>query len=172
MMDEQIIVVDEDDKEIGLLSKEKCHDGKGILHRAFLAIVMNNKKEVFLCKRSSNKRLWPDIWDGSIASHIHKGETYESATIRRAKEELGIKVKDAKFLFKFRYQIPYSKSGGENEICGVMLIEFDGEIKPNKEEISQVKKTPINRIAKEIEDKKYAPWMQIAFRKIIKEKIL
>ena len=30
-----LILVDEADREVGHLSKAKCHDGQGVLHRAF-----------------------------------------------------------------------------------------------------------------------------------------
>ena len=48
-MDERIIIVNEKDEEIGTELKEKCHDGEGILHRAFLAIVIDSEKNIWLC---------------------------------------------------------------------------------------------------------------------------
>ena len=32
---EALILVDEADREVGHLSKARCHDGQGVLHRAF-----------------------------------------------------------------------------------------------------------------------------------------
>jgi len=40
---EQIIIVDENDNCLGLEEKGKCHEGDGILHRAFLAMVSTIK---------------------------------------------------------------------------------------------------------------------------------
>lgn len=38
---EHIVIIDEKDNCIGEEEKEKCHDGNGILHRGFLAMVFN-----------------------------------------------------------------------------------------------------------------------------------
>jgi hypothetical protein len=81
----QIIVVDEDDNVIGEEDKEKCHDGDGILHRAFLAMVFNRAGELLLTRRSMSKKLWPQYWDGTVASHTVRGEDYEQASRRRLK---------------------------------------------------------------------------------------
>jgi len=49
-MPEYILLVDENDKVIGKEEKMKCHKGKGILHRAFTAMVFNRKNELLLTK--------------------------------------------------------------------------------------------------------------------------
>ena len=36
---EALILVDEADREVGHLSKTKCHDGQGVLHRAFSLLI-------------------------------------------------------------------------------------------------------------------------------------
>jgi len=38
---EELILVDQDDTELGFLSKAKCHDGTGILHRAISLFLFN-----------------------------------------------------------------------------------------------------------------------------------
>ncbi len=42
---ELLILVDTDDKEIGNLSKAECHDGDGVLHRAFSLFRFNDLGE-------------------------------------------------------------------------------------------------------------------------------
>jgi len=54
---EHIIIIDEDDNYIGEEDKEKCHDGNGILHRGFLAMVFNNAGELLLAQRSGGSDL-------------------------------------------------------------------------------------------------------------------
>jgi isopentenyl-diphosphate delta-isomerase len=39
--EEELILVDADDKETGHLSKAACHDGDGVLHRAFSLFLFN-----------------------------------------------------------------------------------------------------------------------------------
>jgi isopentenyl-diphosphate delta-isomerase len=38
---EQLVLVDAEDRETGFLSKAECHDGKGLLHRAFSVFLFN-----------------------------------------------------------------------------------------------------------------------------------
>ena len=60
--DEPLILVDETDNEIGFMSKGACHDGDGVLHRAFSLFVFNSEGELLLQQRSAEKRLWPLFW--------------------------------------------------------------------------------------------------------------
>jgi isopentenyl-diphosphate delta-isomerase len=58
---EKIVVVDENDRFLGLQDKLKCHLSKGILHRAFSVFVFNQKGQPLLQQRSKNKFLWPRV---------------------------------------------------------------------------------------------------------------
>ena len=49
---EELILVDADDNEIGYDSKGRCHDGDGVLHRAFSLFVFNDQGELLLQQRS------------------------------------------------------------------------------------------------------------------------
>ena len=48
---EQLILVDDHDREIGFKGKHDCHTGKGVLHRAFSIFVFNRKNELLLQQR-------------------------------------------------------------------------------------------------------------------------
>ena len=166
-MPDLILQVNKNDDIIGEIPKEEAHLGNGILHRAFLAVVFNEKGRLLLTKRSRFKKLWPDFWDGSIASHPKKGESQEQATERRMIEELGVKSDEVKYLFKFHYQIPYKDIGSENEICAVLKVKISGEISPNPEEISECRWMDIKSFKKDLNanPEKYAPWLKIGFEK-------
>ena len=85
---EALILVDENDREIGFSSKDSCHDGPGILHRAFSLFIFNTAGELLLQQRSAGKRLWPLYWSNSCCSHPRAGETMELAVNRRLQQEL------------------------------------------------------------------------------------
>ena len=76
--DELLILVDENDNETGWDTKDVCHNGNGILHRAFSIFIFNDKQELLLQKRSQDKRLWPLFLSNSCCSHPRKGESYEN----------------------------------------------------------------------------------------------
>ena len=91
---EKLILVDKYDNVLGYKSKAECHEGEGILHRAFSIFIFNDKNQLLLQKRSAKKLLWPLYWSNSCCSHPRKGENYETATHRRLKEELGLLQKE------------------------------------------------------------------------------
>src|SRR5450755_3491655 len=85
-----LILVDEADRRLGSLSKEACHEGRGILHRAFSLLIFNGRGELLVQQRAPSKRLWPLYWSNSCCSHPRRGETMEAAIKRRLHEELGL----------------------------------------------------------------------------------
>jgi isopentenyl-diphosphate delta-isomerase len=116
--DEQLILVDGHDREIGFLAKADAHLGRGTLHRAFSLFVFNTAGELLLQQRATGKRLWPRYWSNTCCSHPRRGEQMDSAIRRRLQEELGLRA-ELKFLFKFQYQTQYDSQGAEHELCWV-----------------------------------------------------
>ena len=165
-MNDKTLVVNEKDEVIGEEDKFKCHLGDGILHRAYLVIIFNGNK-VLLTKRSDKKLLWPGFWDGSIASHVRNGESYEDSARRRMKEEIGIDV-DPLYLFKFEYKSKYGNIGTEHEICAVLKVRYNGQLDINPNEISEYKFVKINELREDVKlnPEFYCPWFIIALNKI------
>lgn len=166
---EFLVIVDKMDNVIGEEEKEKCHHGSGILHRAFLVMAFNKKNELMLAKRSKTKKLWPHFWDGTVASHIYMGESYESCAKQRLLYEIGTNCKKIEFLFKFLYKTNYINIGSENEICSVYYTKNFNEkdIFINKNEISEFKFSDIQKLKSDtkIYYQNYTPWFLIAFKK-------
>jgi isopentenyl-diphosphate Delta-isomerase len=129
-----LILVDEADREVGFLSKASCHDGQGILHRAFSLLIFNDRGELLLQQRAPSKRLWPLFWSNSCCSHPRRGETMEAAIKRRLYEELGLSC-PLHFLFKFRYQAQFGSSGAEHELCSVFIASCTEAVRINRNEI-------------------------------------
>src|SRR5580765_3582412 len=75
---EPLVLVNDTDDEIGFASKQRCHDGDGLLHRAFSVFLFSQNGEVLLQQRSEQKRLWPGAWSNSCCSHPRRGETLDS----------------------------------------------------------------------------------------------
>src|SRR5690348_2789846 len=65
---ESLILVDEADREVGYMSKPRCHEGRGVLHRAFSLLIFNDDGELLLQRRSAAKPLWPHYWSNSCCS--------------------------------------------------------------------------------------------------------
>jgi len=164
-MEEYVILVDQNDNPIGKEEKVKCHLPNGKLHRAFSALIFNDEGKLLLTKRSESKMLWPNDWDGTVASHPMESETYVSSAERRMPEEIGIDCKMS-YVNKFEYHVPYKDIGSENEICGTLIGTIDSfdNSRLIKDEISDIKWINPDELKNELEQNRdaYCPWMAIA----------
>ena len=158
---EELILVDTEDNEIGYRSKADCHDGTGILHRAFSLFLFNDDGGLLLQQRSSTKRLWPGYWSNSCCSHPRRGETMQVATMRRLSEELNIAA-DVKHVYQFCYQATFSEAGSENELCHVFLGKVEGEVRPNDSEIQNTRFVSMRELDVELEKnaQHFTPWFK------------
>lgn len=165
MGEEYLVLVDKDDNPIGSEEKVKCHLPNGKLHRAFTALLFDKNGRLVLTRRAKEKMLWPGDWDGTVASHPRKPETYVSSAERRMPEELGITCK-LDYLFKFEYHVPYKDIGSENEICGTLvgIVNDSIQFKVVEDEIDKIKWISANELLSELKNnpKIYCPWMLIA----------
>lgn len=131
---ESLILVDEADHGVGHMSKVLCHEGRGVLHRAFSLLIFNGSGELLIQQRSASKRLWPLYWSNSCCSHPRRAETMEAAIHRRLHEELGLRC-PLRFLFKFQYQAQFDETGAENELCSVFIGRCTDTVKIDRDEI-------------------------------------
>lgn len=168
---ESIILVNKKDRIIGYETKEKCHKGNGILHRAFSILIFNKNGKVLIQKRSKLKKLWPLFWSDTCASHPRKGENHINSGKRRLKEEMGFTC-NVNPIGKFFYKINYKKIGSENEICTILIGKYNGKVKPNKKEVADYKWINLDQLKKEVRKSpnKYVPWLKIALKKFFKKK--
>jgi isopentenyl-diphosphate delta-isomerase len=164
----KIPIVNQEDNILDFESKEKCHAGNGILHRAFSIFIFNDKKELLIQQRSKFKTLWPLYWSNSCCSHPKANENYGEAAERRLKEEIGISCK-LRYLYKFRYQSQYKDIGVEKEICAVLIGKSNRSIIPNPQEISDYKWVDINELSRDMTQnpEKYTPWFKIEIKELL-----
>jgi isopentenyl-diphosphate delta-isomerase len=167
---EQLILVDEDDREQGFLSKAACHDGAGVLHRAFSAFLFNAAGELLLQQRADSKRLWPGYWSNSCCSHPRRGESMTTATERRLGEELNLAA-DLEFVYKFRYQASYGDLGAEHELCHVFLGRIGGDVCPNEEEIAAIRFVSAEALDAELSEhpERFTPWFKLEWDALMRE---
>jgi isopentenyl-diphosphate delta-isomerase len=167
---EPLILVDEADREVGHLGKAQCHEGRGILHRAFSILIFNAQGELLLQQRSPRKRLWPLYWSNSCCSHPRRGETMKAAIDRRLLEELGLGC-PLHFLFKFQYQAQFDLSGAENELCSVFIGKSSAPLRINHAEIQAWRWISPDALCAEMTRPvtKFTPWFVIEWERIWRE---
>lgn len=162
---EELILVDSTDRALGHLSKAACHDGHGILHRAFSLFLFNAAGELLLQQRSSTKRLWPGFWSNSCCSHPRRGETLELATRRRLEDELNVGA-TLEHVYKFQYQADFGARGAEHELCHVFLGRLVGAPEPNACEIAALRFVGAADLDREFEARslRFTPWFRLEWQ--------
>lgn len=88
-------------------------------------------------------------WSSSVSGHVAALETYKSAAIREAKEEIGIDISDGlEFICKIP---PCEKTGNEHVSLFTYLMDDATElIDIDKEEVVEVRVCKLNDIIKDI----------------------
>lgn len=162
-----LILVDEQDNEVGALGKVDCHLGTGILHRAFSVFLFTQDGELLLQQRSPEKMLWGGYWANSCCSHPRLGEDTLGAAHRRIKEELGVSC-ELRYLYKFVYQSQFGDIGAEHENCWVFVGHFDGDVDINRDEISDWRFVKPAELTADIEanSERYTPWLKLEWHRI------
>ncbi len=163
MTEEMVILVNENDEEIGLMPKMEAHE-KAVLHRAFSVFILNDKNEVMLQQRAHDKYHSPLLWTNTCCSHQRQGESNIEAGSRRLFEEMGIRA-DLKELFHFIYKAPFDNGLTEHELDHVMIGYFNDDPEINKEEAESWKWMEIESIRRdmELQPEIYTIWFRIIF---------
>lgn len=167
---EELILVDENDLEIGHLHKDKCHDDDGLLHRAFSLFIFNDLGEVLIQRRSAQKRLWPLYWANSCCSHPRRGEEMDEAVRRRLYQELGMRT-DPVFLYKFIYHAHFEDRGAEHELCWVYVGRSSDPVRANPNEIAEWKyvgPSELDQALKQNPDD-FSPWIKMEWETMQRE---
>jgi isopentenyl-diphosphate delta-isomerase len=163
-----LILVDSADRDVGRLSKARCHEGSGVLHRAFSLLIFNDAGELLIQQRAAAKRLWPLYWSNSCCSHPRGGESMEAATQRRLQEELGIAC-PLHFLFKFQYQARFDATGSEHELCSVFIGHCADPLAVNYEEIVAwrwVGPEALDAMLSAPDGERFTPWFTLEWARI------
>ena len=163
MIEENVILVNENDEQIGLMPKLEAHE-KAVLHRAFSVFILNSKNEIMLQQRAHHKYHSPLLWTNTCCSHQRNGETNIQAGSRRLFEEMGFKA-ELKELFHFIYKAPFDNGLTEHELDHVMIGYYSDEPIINPEEVESWKWMKIEDVKKdmEIHPELYTIWFKIIF---------
>ena len=138
----KIIVVDENDKEIGAEYLMDAIKKKSILRVSRIYIF--NESGKLLVQQRSKKVLLPLMLDESSSGHVDEDETYEEAAYRELKEELGLsdvklELIEASFLTDINYNTVYR-----------LIIKDDLKIKFDPREVENIFWYDINHLNMEM----------------------
>jgi|TARA_B110000240_G_C13250542_1_gene347249 isopentenyl-diphosphate delta-isomerase len=165
MIEEQVILVDENDTQIGLMPKMEAHE-KALLHRAFSVFSFNDSGELLLQQRAADKYHSPLQWTNTCCSHQRDGESNIEAGKRRLQEEMGFSCELSE-VFSFIYKAPFDNGLTEHELDHVMIGKFNGVPEVNPEEVESYKWMSLEevKVDMEMDESKYTAWFRIIFDK-------
>lgn len=165
MKEEMVILVNENDQQVGLMPKMEAHE-KGLLHRAFSVFVFNDKKELMLQRRALGKYHSPGLWTNTCCSHQREGESNIEAGMRRLQEEMGFSI-PLEDNISFIYKAPFDNGLTEHEYDHILLGSFNGQPNINPDEVDQWKWMSLEDVQADIEKNPqiYTAWFKIIFEK-------
>src|SRR6186713_1449953 len=102
LKEEQLILVDKNDRQIGVGGKMQTHV-EGVLHRAFSIFVFDDDRRVLLQKRARVKYHSGGLWSNTCCGHPRPGERLLDAARRRLGEEMNFQC-DLREFFAFQYR--------------------------------------------------------------------
>lgn len=160
---DQVILVDEHDRQLGVMDKIEAHRHPAQLHRASSVLLFrqsNGELELLIQQRSKYKIVGALQWANTCCGNLRPGENYEQCAHRRLEEELGITKANLRKIKKFSYQIKCNQEFGEHEIDTVFVGWYDNVVKPNELEVRAVQWIKFERF-KISNDLELAPWFRI-----------
>jgi len=191
MMEEEVILIDMDDKQLGRASKHESHQmeniEKGMLHRAFSVFLFNSKGELMLQQRSNAKITFPLRWTNTCCSHpLYFDEEREEAealgvkraAIRKLEHELGIKkgvisLDEIHFLTRIYYVAGSDHSQwGEHEIDYILFIKKDLEVEINYNEVAAIDYVNADKLKQLFSERRtkgllISPWFHMIANKFL-----
>lgn len=165
-MKEDVILVDENDLQIGQMEKLEAHQ-KGELHRAFSIFIFNGKNELLLQRRAKNKYHSGGLWTNTCCSHPRLGETNLAAANRRLKEEMGMECSLSP-VFSFLYKASFDDGLTEHELDHVFFGYSDALPNMNTDEADEYRYVTLKALQKEIDEQPeaFTKWLQICLPKV------
>ncbi|WP_167597824.1 isopentenyl-diphosphate Delta-isomerase [Leeuwenhoekiella sp. ZYFB001] len=165
MKEELVILVDENDRQVGLMPKMEAHE-KALLHRAFSVFVFNDQNQLMIQRRAAHKYHSPGLWTNTCCSHQREGETNVEAGKRRLMEEMGFTTSLTENI-SFIYKAPFDNGLTEHEYDYILLGDYNDEPNINPDEVSEWKWMSLEDIEKDMKlhPEQYTEWFKIIFDK-------
>lgn len=175
-MEDQLILVDEQDRETGVCGKLEAHE-KGLLHRAFSIFIFRRiladnpdgtrtfHNQLMMQKRAAGKYHSAGLWANSCCSHPRMGETVETAAERRLPEETGLSA-ELEETGAFVYKADFSNGLTEHEFDHVLVgwVDETQTPYPNPEEAEEMVFADVENVMKDVLQNpgRYAAWFMPA----------
>ena len=161
MKEEWFPLVNDMGETIGKATRKECHSGSKQLHPVIHLHIFNDAGELYLQKRSMTKDIQPGKWDTAVGGHIDYGETVEEALRREVREELGITAFTPQFITRYVFE-----SAIEKELVNTFRTIYNGEIKPDTEELDGGRFWSLEEIKSNLGQNVFTPNFEQEFKRL------
>jgi len=165
MKEEFVILVDNEDNEIGIMEKIEAHK-KALLHRAVSVFICNSKGEWLLQRRAKTKYHSNSLWTNTCCTHPYPNETDLESAKRRLLQEMGLKC-ELNEIFSFIYKEKLDNKLTEYELDHVFLGTTNDIPNINLDEVMEWKYISYKDLVLDIKQNpdNYTVW----FKKIVEK---
>ena len=178
-MDELIDILTPDGKPTGKTALKSEAHTNGWFHATVHIWLFTKDEKILLQKRALTKKVFPGLWDISVAGHIAAGEGILEATKREVFEEIGLEIQEDE-LIKIGtriHQVSHANGIQDNEHHHVFIAELKvpiNHLSIQKEEVDDIQlfDLAVLKNTKNIENV-LLPWFHeyycMVYEKIIEE---
>ena len=171
-LEERVVLVDEDDRELGAAEKLSVH-ADGRLHRAFSVFVFDRKGHLLLQRRAATKYHSGGLWTNTCCGHPRPFEPVLEAAHRRLREEMGFDC-PLQSMFSFVYQSQLGNGLYEHELDHVLVGRYDGLPMPNPVEADDWCWVDVRVVTQDarVRPERYTTWFPLALEKLSEHGLL
>jgi isopentenyl-diphosphate delta-isomerase len=163
-----VIVVDENDKEIGSAMLAEVWQ-KGLYHRGVSIFIVDTDGRILLQFRSSHVGVYPNCWDQAAAGHVDEGFGYDETAKNELAEELGLENVPLKTLGTFLSHNVLDDGRIINQFERVYIghVARDVGLTLEPEEVAEVRWFAPSELTVEIAEHsgKFTPGLRVALEK-------
>lgn len=151
--DEILDIVDENDQVIGQSPRGEAY-ARGLRHRCVFIQARDAEGRVFVHRRTPTKLVFPSLHDMFVGGVVGAGESYDTAALREAEEELGVSgLPQPQHLFTFLYD----DGTGRTWWSAVYEVRCELPVRPQAEEVAWYDFLPEAEVERRLGDWEWVP---------------
>lgn len=166
MEEPNVILVDENDNQIGVTGKIEAHRN-ALLHRAVSVFIISSNGDWILQRRAFDKYHSNGLWTNTCCTHPSPGESNLGSAKRRLKEEMGMDC-NLMEIFTFTYKEKLDNELTEYEVDHVFFGICDTEPIPDTSEVEEWKVVSYKNLEQDImiNPSNYTCWFKEIYEKV------
>lgn len=157
---ELFYLVDENDNELGSITRFEAHSGSMKIHRSVGIFIENDKGEILLQQRSKQKDIDPELWGYSVSGHVTYKDSYPDTAIKEIREEIGVSIDHLADLGKFLIITKEEKEMASFYKAKVKNIK----LKLDPTEVQQIKWVALSKLTDFVKTNNFTDWSLQAFK--------